>query len=114
MPFNVSCHCGAIQVAVDEDAPHEAMACNCSICRRHANLHHFTTPERVTIERRGPVSTYVFNHRVVQHHFCATCGCTPYAEGTMPDGTPMVEINLRCADLDPATLTITHYDGASR
>ena len=29
MPFAGSCHCGAIRYTVAEDAPTEAMACNC-------------------------------------------------------------------------------------
>ena len=45
MPFTGSCHCGAVAFTVDEDLPTEAIECNCSICRRRGNLHHFTTPD---------------------------------------------------------------------
>lgn len=114
MPFTGSCHCGAIAYTVDEDAPTKAMACNCSICRRKAPLHHFTTPDRFTLDSgEGAFATYRFNHHVIHHHHCTACGCAPFAEGTGPDGKKMVEINLRCADVDLDALEVTHYDGAS-
>jgi hypothetical protein len=115
MPFRGSCHCGKIAYSVDEAPPTEAMACNCSICRRKGYLHHFTVPERFTLEgSRDDLQVYEFNHHVIRHQFCTTCGCAPFAEGTGPDGKPMVEINLRCADLDIEALKINPFDGASR
>lgn len=116
MPFTGSCHCGAIRYTVEEDAPTSALQCNCSICRRKAPLHHFTTPDKFTLHgSRDHVATYKFNHDVIGHHFCKTCGIAPFAEGIGPGGKPMVEINLRCADgMDLEALEIQHYDGASR
>lgn len=113
MPFTGSCHCGAIAYTVDEDAPAKALACNCSMCRRKAPLHHFTTPDKFTLHgARDNVSTYTFNKHAIAHHFCKTCGVAPFAEGESPQG-PMVEINLRCADaIDLEALEVTHYDGA--
>ena len=114
MTVRGSCHCGKIAYTLDEEAPTTAMACNCSICRRKGNLHHFTTPDKFTLETpRDGIATYQFNKKVIAHHFCATCGCAPFAEGTGPDGSKMVEINLRCADdIDLDALTIEKFDGA--
>ena len=116
MPVRGSCHCGKLAYSVDEDPPTEAMACNCSICRRKASLHHFTTPDKFTLEgSRDDIAEYTFNHRMIRHQFCKTCGCAPFAEGTGPDGKAMVEINLRCAEgIDLEVLKIIPYDGASR
>ena len=115
MPFTGSCHCGAIAYEVDEDPPTAAMMCNCSICRRRAPLHHFTTPDKFTLKTsRDAVIAYRWNRGIIGFHFCSTCGCAPFAEGTGPQG-PMVEINLRCADdIDPESLEITHFDGAHK
>jgi len=115
MPFTGSCHCGAIRYIVEEDLPTRAVACNCSICRRKAQLHHFTTPDRFRLETpRDAIETYRFNHHAIAHHHCRICGCSPFAEGTTPQGKEMVEINLRCVDgVDPDALEITRYDGAS-
>ncbi|SMF64355.1 GFA family protein [Allosphingosinicella indica] len=116
MAFRGSCHCGKIAYRVDEDAPAKAMACNCSICRRQGNLHHFTTPEKFHLETpRDAITTYLFNKKAIEHHFCSACGCAPFAEGTGPDGKMMVEINLRCAeDIDLDALEITTFDGAHK
>lgn len=116
MAFSGSCHCGAIRYTVDEDPPTQAMQCNCSICRRKAPLHHFTTPDKFRLETsRDALATYGFNHHVINYHHCTTCGCAPFAEGTAPGGKPMVEINLRCADdIDLDALEIRKFDGASR
>ncbi len=115
MAFTGSCHCGRVAYRVDEDMPAEAMECNCSICRRRGPLHHFTTPDRFTLETpREEVAGYEWNKRIIRFHFCRTCGCAPFAEGTGPNG-PIVEINLRCVpDLDLATLKITRFDGAHK
>ena len=114
MPFTGSCQCGAIRYTVDEDLPGKAVACNCSMCRRKAQLHHFTTPDRFTLETpRDAFETYRFNHHAIAHHHCRTCGCSPFAEGKTAQGTEMVEINLRCAeDVDLASLKINPFDGA--
>jgi len=116
MPFRGSCHCGKIAYSLDEDPPTEAMACNCSICRRRGSLHHFSTPDKFRLEgSRDEITVYTFNKHAIRHQFCKTCGCAPFAEGEGPGNKPMVEINLRCADgIDLAALKITEYDGASR
>lgn len=113
MTFTGSCHCGKLAYSVDEDLPTEAMACNCSICRRRAALHHFTTPEKFTFTGdENAIATYSWNKKAIRFEFCRHCGCAPFGHGAGPDG-PMVEINLRCADgIEPDKLEITHFDGA--
>lgn len=116
MSIRGSCHCGKIAYTLDEEMPTEAMECNCSICRRKGSLHHFTTPDKFTLEgSREDLSTYTFNQHKICHQFCKTCGCAPFAEGEGPGGKPMMEINLRCVEgLDLAQLKIKQFDGASR
>ena len=115
MPFTGSCHCGALANEVDEPHPAQAIECNCSICRRKGALHHFTSPDRFTFRGDADaVATYTFRTHNIQHQFCRTCGCAPFAEGTGPDGRKMVEINLRCVEgLDLTSVKIVPYDGAS-
>src|SRR3546814_15166254 len=56
---------------------------------------------------RSDITVYTFNKHNIRHQFCKTCGCAPFAEGNGPDGTPMVEINLGCAEgIDPNALEI--------
>lgn len=114
MPFTGSCHCGAIKYTVDEDAPSKAMACNCSICRRKGSLHHFTTPDKFTLHSgQREVASYKFNKHAIDHHHCQQCSCAPFAEGIDPKGNRMIEINLRCADVDLDKLEVIQFDGAS-
>ena len=113
MAFEGSCHCGKLSYRVEEDLPTKAMACNCSICRRRAALHHFTTPEKFRFTGSEPdVAAYSWNKQVIRFEFCRNCGCAPFAHGQGPNG-PMIEINLRCVEgLDPDALEIQHFDGA--
>ena len=115
MTFTASCHCGALSATVDEELPTKGMTCNCSLCRRRGNIHHFTTPDKVSFVRPdGKVGVYTFNKRVIRNQFCTECSCAPFAEGKGRDGTPMVEINLRCVpECDLDALEITQFDGAS-
>ena len=115
MTFRGSCHCGKLAYTVEENPPTKAMECNCSICRRKGSLHHFTTPDKFSLEgSRDDIQVYTFNRHVIRHQFCKTCGCAPFAEGTGPGGQAMVEINLRCAEgIDLDALEIARFDGAS-
>lgn len=90
MPVTGSCHCGKLGYTLDAAAQFTA----------HGD------PAEATI--------YRFNHHNIRHTFCRTCGCAPYGGGTGPDGQEMAAINLRCADgIDPDSLRIHHFDGAS-
>lgn len=115
MSLRGSCHCGKIAYTVKEEMPTEGLECNCSICRRKGSLHHFTAADKFSFEgSRDELAVYTFNQHNTRHQFCKTCGCAPFAEGTGPDGKPMVEINLRCVEgLDLSGLKIKQFDGAS-
>ena len=113
MPIRGSCHCGRIAYSLDAE-PTEAIECNCSICRCRGSVLAAFTPDKFRLETsRDDIAVYTFNNHVIRHQFCKTCGCAPFAEGTGPDGTAMVAINLRCADVDLSTIRITKFDGAS-
>ena len=115
MAFTGSCHCGKLAYSVDEELPTRAMQCNCSICRRRAPLHHFTTPDKFSFQGDdADVTGYLWNKKIVRWEFCATCGCAPFAHGNGPRG-PTVEINLRCVDgIDLDSLEISEFDGAHK
>jgi hypothetical protein len=109
-----SCHCQAVSYVLT-DVPTTGIACNCSICRRKGHVLAFFPPAKFTLETpRDALATYTFNKQVIQHHFCKTCGCAPFAEGRTPDGREMIAINLRCVeDFDLASVEITEFDGAN-
>ncbi len=109
-----SCHCGKIAFRIDAE-PTEAIECNCSICRRKGSVLAACTPDQFHLETaRAEIAVYTFGRHLIRHQFCARCGCSPFAEGTGPDGEAMVMVNLRCADLDLSRIKISQFDGASR
>lgn len=114
MTIRGSCHCGKIAYTLDEPMPTETLECNCSICRRKSYLHHFTTPDKFTLQgARDDLTVYTFNKHMIRHQFCKACGCAPFAEGKTPEGKAMIEINLRCVEgLDLTQLHIKQVDGA--
>lgn len=112
MTHKGSCHCGHVAFEV-EGTPEGAMACNCSICQRKGSLLWFVPRDKVKLlTPEANASTYVFNKHVINHRFCPNCGIHPYAEGTMPDGKPMIAVNIRCLeDIDLDSVPVKHFDG---
>jgi hypothetical protein len=110
-----SCHCGKIAFEAEGEFD-KAMECNCSFCRRQGSLLAFVPRDKMQLlTPRSDLSVYFFKDKVIAHYFCDNCGMGPFGEATMPDGTEMTAINLRCApEVDLAALEITQYDGASR
>lgn len=114
MHISGSCHCGEIAFEAEGEFD-KALECNCSLCRRKGSLLAFVPRSQFELTTaRENLSTYQFNKHVIAHYFCANCGIAPFSEATMPDGTEMTAINLRCVpEIDLRALTITQYDGAS-
>lgn len=114
MTHHGSCHCGAIAFDLEGEVT-EAMDCNCSMCRRRGSLLAFFPREALTLTRgEGEYATYRFNTETIAHHFCKTCGITPFSEGVHPKtGAKMAAVNVRCLpDVDISTLQVKQVDGA--
>ena len=109
-----SCQCGAVAFEADVDisAP---VVCNCSRCRRLGSVLAFAPRDAFTLLRgEDALTEYTFNRGVIRHLFCRTCGIESFAYGRMPDGTPMVPINVNCLDgVDARALPARHHDGAA-
>jgi hypothetical protein len=114
MAFEGSCHCGKVAYTVDADAPTQAMACNCSHCRRKGFLLAFFPAAQFTLERgEDALQSYFFYKHNIEHKFCTTCGTQSFAMGKGPDGSVMAAVNLRCVEsVDPEALAIQKVDGA--
>lgn len=112
--YNGSCHCGNITINVEGDIT-QVVECNCSICSRRGTLLWFVPRDQMKlVSGEDTMGTYTFNAHRIQHHFCPTCGCAPFAEGTDPAGRATAAINARCLDgVDLATLQKIPFDGRS-
>ncbi len=114
MKYEGSCHCGRIAFSA-EGTIEQVIDCNCSMCRRRGGLLWFVPAAAFTLHTpREAMGTYLFNKRHIQHHFCPACGIAPFGEGTAPDGSTMVAVNVRCLpDVDLAALQVVPFDGAN-
>ncbi len=109
--YEGGCHCGAVRFRVAVER-HEAIECNCSMCRMKGNLHLIVAHDQFTLlSGADHITTYRFNTGVAQHTFCRVCGIHPfYVPRSHPDG---VDVNIRCLDGDAAgRFTVSQFDGA--
>lgn len=108
------CHCGAVTFEVEGDFA-EALECNCSHCSRKGYLLWFVPREQMRFSAaQDMLSIYRFNKHVIDHHFCAACGCAPFGLGTAPDGKAMAAINIRCVEgVDLSSVKRIPVDGRS-
>lgn len=105
-----SCHCGAVRFEVDAPAEIVAQDCNCSICAKAGFLHLIVPKSQFRlVQGSAHITTYTFNTAVAQHTFCTICGIKPfYTPRSNPDG---IDVNVRCLDTQPQSLTIEPFDG---
>jgi hypothetical protein len=115
MSYEGSCHCGKVAFSVEAEAPAQAIACNCSHCRRKGFLLSFVPAAQFTLLRgEEALKSYYFNKHAIEHRFCGECGTQPFAMGKLPDGSAMAAINLRCVEsIDLDGLELQKVDGAS-
>ncbi len=110
--YEGGCHCGTIRFQV-RVARHEAVDCNCSICRKKGFLHLIVPPEDFTLLAGSEaLTTYTFNTGTAKHLFCRTCGIHAfYRPRSHPND---FDVNVRCLDGDVlAKFQITAFDGSN-
>lgn len=110
--YQGGCHCGAVrfQVIVNK---HEAIDCNCSICRKKGFLHLIVPPENFTLlSGEDILITYTFNTNTARHLFCRICGIHPfYRPRSHPNS---IDVNVRCLDGNViSNFAIELFDGAN-
>ena len=112
MLYKGSCHCGTIRFEADGDLT-EAMECNCSHCSRKGYLLWFIPGDKFRLATAASsLATYTFNKHVIQHHFCPTCGCAPFASGKDRAGADTAAVNVRCLEgFDLAAVKRIPVDG---
>lgn len=106
------CHCGAVRYRVGVEK-HEAVECNCSICRKKGFIHLIVPAARFSLlHGEDALSTYTFNTGIAKHHFCRHCGIHSFYR---PRSHPQdYDINLRCLDENIIhKFQITPFDGTN-
>ncbi|MDJ0716646.1 MAG: GFA family protein [Prochloraceae cyanobacterium] len=110
--YEGGCHCGAVrfQVIVDK---HEAMNCNCSICRKKGFLHLIVPREKFTLlQGKEVLTTYTFNTQIAKHTFCRICGIHSfYRPRSHPNS---IDVNIHCLDEDILSrFKVKFFDGVN-
>lgn len=110
MIYQGSCHCGAVTFEVEAPEQVEVEDCNCSICAKSGFLHLIVPKGNFKLlSGADALQTYTFNTGVAKHTFCRICGIKPfYIPRSNPDG---VDVNLRCLNERPKSITIVPFDG---
>ncbi|AXK72127.1 GFA family protein [Lysobacter sp. TY2-98] len=107
-----SCHCGAIEFAIDGPID-ELTTCDCTLCAMRGALM-TKVPERAlrVLRGRDHLVLYQWNTRVARHFFCAACGVYVFhRKRAAPDH---FGVNVRCLrDFDVAAYPMRATDGAS-
>ena len=106
-----SCHCGAVQFAIESDFP-ELTMCDCSICKRKNALMVKVHESRFTLlAGEDALTEYQFHTHTARHYFCKVCGIYPFhRKRVTPDH---YGINVHCLEgFDPAGILVRQAVGA--
>ena len=93
-----ACHCGAIQFSlVLTEGFASARRCTCSICRMRGAVAVTSAPDAFQITKgQDKLSTYRFNTKTAEHHFCSVCGVyTHHKRRSNPD---QLGVNVACIE----------------
>lgn len=106
-----SCHCGAVQFAVQVPDRVVTQKCNCSICSATGFLHYIVPASRFQlISGVQELTEYRFNTRQAKHLFCGICGVKSfYIPRSNPDG---FSVNVNCIEWpDSIEILEEEFDG---
>lgn len=114
MTIESSCHCGALQLRIEGEAPTELTSCNCSICRRYGSIMAYFHPSQVTVlARPDATQEYVWGDKVLAFVRCGTCGCFSHWRSLDPAYTERMGVNARLfTNLEIDKIRVRRFDGA--
>jgi hypothetical protein len=120
MTLTGRCHCGQTMFRIHADVPAQLTRCTCSLCAKRGMLWAYYTPDQFELlAPHAGDAVYRWNTGLIDHHFCATCGCstfsnTPaYQSDSGWDGvTRRIGVNARLFDdFDAAQAPVAVVDG---
>ena len=109
-----ACHCGALRFTVTlTEGLASARRCTCSICRMRGAVAVTSTPADFRITHgEDKLSTYRFNTKTAEHHFCSNCGIHTHHKRRSNAG--QIGVNVACLEgVSPFDLAeVVVYDGS--
>jgi len=110
--FTANCHCNRIRLDT-ENSPKTITHCNCSICNRLGALWAYYSADKVSIHNHAETGQYRWGDKNLTFHFCQHCSCTTHYTTTKENGSRLVAINTRMAELSVTKdIPIRYFDGA--
>lgn len=108
-----ACHCGEIKFALTlTEGFASARRCTCSICRMRGAIAVTSTPDAFEITQgEDKLSTYRFNTKTAEHHFCSVCGI--YTHHRRRSNPGQLGVNVACIeDISPFDFSeVIVFDG---
>jgi hypothetical protein len=120
MMIHGSCHCGKTSFRIDGDIPGQLTRCTCSFCSKRGALYAYYEPHQFQVSvSSGDDGIYRWNTRLVEHHFCKSCGIATFSDspafekdGGWDKKTRRIGVNARLFDgFDAASAPVTVIDG---
>ena len=108
--YQGGCHCGRIRFEV-HGSLERVFICNCSICSKKGYLHWLVPASSLRLLTPiEDVATYCFLTGTAKHHFCRTCGTSPFH---LPRGWPgFMDVNVRCLEgIESVRPQVEYFDG---
>lgn len=103
LPLRTTCHCGAVELAIDMDIdPATAARCDCGFCRRRAAPNVTVPLDKLWIVKgQEALTLYTWGTGTAQHYFCRHCGI--YTHHQRRADTSVYGVNLGTFDgINPA------------
>lgn len=75
--ITATCHCGTVSIEIDRP-PETVNNCHCTHCHKRGVLWAYYAPAQVRLPAPDATTVYMCNDRVIETHFCRTCGCTTH------------------------------------
>ena len=108
------CHCGAVRYEVALAPDVGGSQCNCTICTKIGAVATIAKPAALkVVAGEAELTEYRWGGEISRRFFCRRCGIHCFARGHLAElGGDYVSVNLLTIDeMDPATLTVVHWDG---
>mgnify|MGYP000291855781 CR=1 FL=1 len=109
-----SCHCGALKLQINAEAPSSLTTCNCSVCKRYGSIHAYFHPSNVkVIAKANSIQEYSWGDKALTFIRCRNCGCYSHWRSLDSSYKDRMGVNARLfTNLEIDKIPARRFDGA--
>lgn len=101
IPYSASCHCGAVTLIINipdlTSEPHPVVACNCSICTKHAlAMRHCQRKDVRFTKGEEELKEYLCGGKTRRMRFCGTCAVVVMFDALRGEEEPEEFVGIKC------------------